>query len=110
MARILLLAIAVLTIPAAVPNADASSCGQISKLSEARLRWAATRQVRVDPAQTDKTCRAYGQQFYEAVEARARPPRSARTVSVANVMSTCSMLRSTRLIISSRRSAAAREV
>ena len=70
MPRILLLAIAVLTIPAAVPNADASSCGQISKLSEARLRWAATRQVRVDPAQTDKTCRAYGQQFYEAVEAR----------------------------------------
>jgi hypothetical protein len=70
MLRILLLAIAVLTIPATVPNVDASSCGQISTLSAARLRWAATRQVRVGPAQTDKICRAYGQQFYEAVEAR----------------------------------------
>jgi hypothetical protein len=35
-----------------------------------RARWAAARQSRVDPADTRKICRAYGTNFYEAVEAR----------------------------------------
>jgi hypothetical protein len=70
MPRIVMLAVAVLTIPATVSNADTLFCGQGWQLSAARLRWAATRQIRVDPAQTDKICRAYAQQFYEAAEAR----------------------------------------
>jgi hypothetical protein len=70
MPRIVMLAIAVLAIPATASNVDAAYCGQASELSAARLRWAATRQTHVDPGQADKICRAYGQQFYEAVEAR----------------------------------------
>jgi 4-hydroxy-3-methylbut-2-enyl diphosphate reductase IspH len=68
--RIVMLGIAVLAIPATVSNLDAAHCGQASELSAARLRWAATRQTHVGPGQADKICRAYGQQFYEAVEAR----------------------------------------
>jgi hypothetical protein len=70
MPRIVTLVIAVLAIPATASNVDAAYCGQASELSAARLRWAATRQTYVDPGQADKICRAYGQQFYEAVEAR----------------------------------------
>jgi hypothetical protein len=67
---IVMLAIAVLSIPAAPSNADAAYCGQVSELSAARLRWTATRQMRVDPAQMERICHAYGKHFYEAVEAR----------------------------------------
>jgi hypothetical protein len=70
MPRIVMLAIAVLAIPATASNVDAAYCNQASELSAARLRWAATRHTHVDPGQVDKICRAYGQQFYEAVEAR----------------------------------------
>jgi 4-hydroxy-3-methylbut-2-enyl diphosphate reductase IspH len=66
MPRIVMLVIA----SATASNVDAAYCGQASELSAARLRWTATRQTHVDPGQADKICRAYGQQFYEAVEAR----------------------------------------
>ena len=69
MLRIVTSAIALLIVPLIVSKADASYCGQASELAAAQLRWAAARQ-RVDPAQTEKSCRAYGNHFYEAVEAR----------------------------------------
>jgi hypothetical protein len=59
-------AIALVILPAAA--ADASSCGQASELTAARARWAAVRQSRTDDS--DKTCRAYGNNFYEAVVTR----------------------------------------
>jgi hypothetical protein len=59
-------AIALVILPAAA--ADASSCGQASELTAARARWAAVRQSRA--ADGDKTCRAYGNHFYEAVVTR----------------------------------------
>jgi hypothetical protein len=68
--RIVMLVVAVLAIPTTASNFDVAYCGQASELSAARLRWAATRQTHVGPGQADKICRAYGQQFYEAVEAR----------------------------------------
>jgi hypothetical protein len=68
MLRILSLAIAVL-IGAASPS-GASYCGQSSELAAAQVRWAALRQSRVGPAEAAKICRAYGKNFYEAVEVR----------------------------------------
>jgi hypothetical protein len=59
-------AIALVILPATA--ADASSCGQASELTAARARWAAVRQSRA--ADGDKTCRAYGNHFYEAVVTR----------------------------------------
>jgi hypothetical protein len=59
-------AIAFAILPAAA--ADASSCGQASELTAARTRWAAVRQSR--PDDSDKSCRAYGNNFYEAVVTR----------------------------------------
>jgi hypothetical protein len=63
-------AIALLVLAATGAAADASSCGQGSQLAAARLRWATVRQARVDPADAGKTCRAYGNNFYEAVQVR----------------------------------------
>jgi hypothetical protein len=60
-------AIALLMLPA---TADASDCARASELAAAQTRWAAARQSRPDAADTDKTCRAYGNHFYEAVVAR----------------------------------------
>jgi hypothetical protein len=70
MLRSLTLAVAFLMLPATAAEVAASYCGQVSELSTARLRWAAMRQSRVEPADGGKICRAYGIQFYEAVEAR----------------------------------------
>ena len=53
-----------------VSKTDASYCGQGSDLAAARLRWAAARQSRVDPAQSEQKCRAYRIHFYDAVTAR----------------------------------------
>ena len=58
--------IALMILPATA--ADASSCGQASELTAARARWAGVRQIRA--ADTDKICRAYGNNFYEAVVTR----------------------------------------
>ena len=63
-------AIVLLILPATGAAADAPPCGQGSELAAARLRWAAVRQARVDPADAGKSCRAYGNHFYEAVQAR----------------------------------------
>jgi len=68
--RIVIFAIAVLIVPATASKVDASYCGQVSELAAARLRWAATRESRVDPAHNEKSCRALGNHFFEAVEAR----------------------------------------
>jgi hypothetical protein len=59
-------AIALVILPATA--ADASLCGHASELTAARARWAAVRQSRTDD--TDKSCRAYGNYFYEAVLTR----------------------------------------
>jgi len=56
--RIVIFAIAVLIVPATASKVDASYCGQVSELAAARLRWAATRESRVDPAHNEKSCRA----------------------------------------------------
>jgi len=60
----------VLTALASVQTANAQSCGQTAEVAAARVRWAAVRQSRVDPANNEKTCRAYGIHFYEAATAR----------------------------------------
>ena len=39
-------------------------------LAAARLRWAAARQIRLDPAQDEQKCRAWRIHFYDAVTAR----------------------------------------
>jgi hypothetical protein len=68
MLRILTLATAVQIVAASA--ADASYCGQSSELAAAQARWAALRQSRIGPAEAEKICRAYGKNFYEAVEVR----------------------------------------
>jgi hypothetical protein len=78
MLRILILATAVLICAASA--ADASYCGQSSELAAAQARWAALRQSRIGPTEAEKICRAYGKNFYEAVEVRqaASPVRRQR--------------------------------
>jgi hypothetical protein len=66
MLRSVTFAIALVILPAAA--ADASYCGQASELTAARERWAAVRQSRNDDS--EKSCRAYGNYFYEAVVTR----------------------------------------
>jgi len=68
--RIAMFAIALLINPETASKADTSYCGQVSELAAARLRWAAARQSRVDPAQSEQKCRAYGIHFYDAVTVR----------------------------------------
>jgi hypothetical protein len=70
MQLIVMLVIALLIGPPTASGADASYCGQVSELAAARFRWAAARQSRIDPVQTEKNCRAYGIHFYETVTAR----------------------------------------
>jgi len=70
MLQIILFLIALLLDPAAVARADTGYCGHTSELASARLRWQAARQIPIDPALPDKSCRAFGIQFYEAVTAR----------------------------------------
>ena len=64
MLRIVILAIAILLDPAIAPAADMSGCNQLSQLSSARLRWAAVRKSRADPAHNEETCRSYGSNFF----------------------------------------------
>jgi len=70
MQLIIMLIIALWIEPLKTAGADASNCGQASELAAARMRWAAVRQSRVDAANHEKSCRAYGIHFYEAVTAR----------------------------------------
>jgi len=62
--------IALLLSPAGAARADTGYCGHTSQLASARLRWQAARQVPIDSALPDRSCRAFGMQFYEAVTAR----------------------------------------
>jgi len=68
--RIAIFAITLLITPGTASKADTSYCGQGSDLAAARLRWAAARQSRVDPAQSEQKCHAYRIHFYDAVTAR----------------------------------------
>jgi hypothetical protein len=68
--RIAMFAIALLITPGTASKADTPYCGQVSDLAAARLRWAAARQSRLDPAQHEQKCRAWGIHFYDAVTAR----------------------------------------
>jgi len=68
--RIAIVAIVLLITPGTASKADTSYCGQVSDLAAARLRWAAARQSRLDPAQDEQKCRAWGIHFYDAVTAR----------------------------------------
>ena len=65
MSRIVLFAIALLINAATVCEAETSYCGQVSELAAARFRWAAARQSRIDPVQTEKDIL-----FFETVTAR----------------------------------------
>src|SRR5262245_25584827 len=57
MLRLAVFVITLLINAMTVSETDASSCGQVSDLAAARLRWAAARQSRVDPAQDRKSTR-----------------------------------------------------
>ena len=70
MLQIVLFLIALLLSPAAAARADTDYCDHTSQLAGARLRWQAARQIPIDPALPDKTCRAFWFQFYKAVTAR----------------------------------------
>jgi hypothetical protein len=70
MLRIFVLVIALLVDPVMTAAADVSSCGQLSDLSAARVRWAALRKSRAEPAQNADNCRSYGLNFFEAVTTR----------------------------------------
>jgi hypothetical protein len=70
MLRIAILLVAILPIAVTASNVEASYCGQSFDIAAARNRWAIARQRSVDPAHYDESCRAYGNQFFEAVTAR----------------------------------------
>jgi hypothetical protein len=55
---------------APAPNLEAGYCGRGFELEAARIRWANARQSGTKSKDRDKICVAYGNQFYEAVEAR----------------------------------------
>jgi len=73
MLRVFVFAVALLLIPAVVPvtaaKADAS-CNQVFEAAATRARVAVVRRNGVDPAQSAEICRAYANQFFEAVKAR----------------------------------------
>jgi hypothetical protein len=70
MLRIAMLLVAILPIAVTACKVEASYCGQSFDVAVARNRWAVARQRSVDPAHYDESCRAYGNQFFEAVTAR----------------------------------------
>jgi hypothetical protein len=49
---------------------EAWYCGQPFDVQAAPIRWANARQTRPRAEEPDQICRAYGNQFYEAVQAR----------------------------------------
>lgn len=69
MLRIVKFAIALLVLPATASNVD-GSCNQVFEAAAARARSAVARQNSVDAAHYEDSCRAYGNQFFEAVKAR----------------------------------------
>jgi hypothetical protein len=72
MLRVFMFAVALL-VPAAIPVMAAkvdASCNQVFEAAAARARVAVARRNGVDPAQSMEICRAYANQFFEAVKAR----------------------------------------
>ena len=67
MLRIVKLAFALLVVPVTASNVDAS-CKQVFEAAAARARLAVPR--RSGAAPVEESCRAYGNQFFEAVKAR----------------------------------------
>ena len=70
MLRIATLFIALLPTVVTVSRVEGAYCGQTFDVAAARNRWAIARQTSIDPDHHDETCRAYGNQFFEAVTAR----------------------------------------
>jgi hypothetical protein len=73
MLRIFVFAVALLLILAVVPAMAAkvgASCNQVFEAAAARASVAGVRRNGIDPAQSEESCRAYGNQFFEAVKAR----------------------------------------
>jgi hypothetical protein len=70
MLRTAMLFVAILPIAVTVSDVQASYCGQSFDIAAARNRWVVARRSSVDPAHYDVSCRAYGNQFFEAVTAR----------------------------------------
>jgi len=64
------LACAVLLLSFFASNVDAGYCGPSFDLRAARTRWAKLRQSQPSAEDQNQICRLYGNQFYEAVEAR----------------------------------------
>ena len=69
MLRIVMFAIALTATPAAASKLD-GSCSQVFEVATAGIRWALARPSSVDPAHDEESCRAYGRQFFRAVEVR----------------------------------------
>jgi beta-phosphoglucomutase-like phosphatase (HAD superfamily) len=73
MLRAFVFAVALLLVPAVDPVMAAkvdASCNQVFEAAAARARVTAVRRNGTDPAQSAEICRAYANQFFEAVKAR----------------------------------------
>ena len=73
MPRIFVFAVALLLIPAGVPALAAkvdASCNQVFEAAAVHARVASARRNGIDPAQSEESCRAYANRFFEAVKAR----------------------------------------
>jgi hypothetical protein len=68
--RTLVCAILILVFFAPVSKSEARYCGQPFDVQAARIRWTNARQSRPTSEEADQVCRAYFNQFYEAVQAR----------------------------------------
>jgi hypothetical protein len=60
----------VLLVVAPVLKLEAGYCGQPFDVQAARIRWTNARQTRPRSEESDQICRAYFNQFYEAVQVR----------------------------------------
>jgi hypothetical protein len=108
MLRILILAIALLVDPVISTAADMSSCGLLSGLSAARVRWAAVRKDVPNLLKTQITV-ALTADFFEAVTTRADCTFLQGGALTGNGSSNCSTPRSITSMTSSLRSAADNE-
>ena len=70
MLRAIIVAVTLLIDPAITAGAGTSGCSQLSDLTEARLRWAAVRQSRVDPGRSEESCLSCRSNFFEAATTR----------------------------------------
>jgi hypothetical protein len=69
--RTLICALLIASLSGSFSNLEAGYCGQsLDDFRAARIRWANTRQTAPRSEEPAQICRAYGNEFYEAVEAR----------------------------------------